>query len=84
MIVFVDVKNFKIVNDVFGNAFGDYAIQCIADWIQTGLSENTVCGRLAGDTFGVCLPVDEFDPHRIEQALASFEVKKAQKFHIQN
>ncbi len=81
MIVFVDVKNFKIVNDVFGNAFGDYAIQCIADWIQTGLSENTVCGRLAGDTFGVCLPVDEFDPHRIEQALASFEVKKENISH---
>lgn len=76
MVVFVDVKNFKIVNDVFGNAFGDHALQCIAEWIQRGLSENCVCGRLAGDTFGVCLPVDEFDPHRIEHSLANFEVTK--------
>ena len=81
MVVFVDVKNFKIVNDVFGTAFGDYAIQCIADWIQTGLSGNCVCGRLAGDTFGVCLPVNEFDPHRIENALANFEVKKDNLSH---
>lgn len=81
MVVFVDVKNFKIVNDVFGTAFGDHAIQCIADWIQTGLSGNCVCGRLAGDTFGVCLPVSEFDPHRIEQALSSFEVKKDNLSH---
>lgn len=81
MVVFVDVKNFKIVNDVFGNAFGDYAIQCIGDWVQNGLSSNAVCGRLAGDTFGVCLPVDEFDPHRIEQTLADFEVKKDKISH---
>ena len=76
MIVFVDVKNFKIINDVFGNAFGDHTLRHLASWIQTGLSENCVCGRLAGDTFGVCLPVDEFDPHRIEHELANFEVTK--------
>jgi len=81
MVVFVDVKNFKIVNDVFGTSFGDYAIQCIAEWIQSGLSENCVCGRLAGDTFGVCLPVNEFDPHRIEQSLSNFEVKKDNLSH---
>ena len=81
VIVFVDVKNFKIVNDVFGTAFGDYAIQCIANWIETGLSVNGVCGRLAGDTFGVCLPAAEFDPHQIEQTLASFEVQKDHLSH---
>lgn len=81
VIVFVDVKNFKIVNDVFGNDFGDYALQCIADWIQRGLSENCVCGRLAGDTFGVCLPIDEFDPHRIEHSLSNFEVTNGNLSH---
>ena len=81
MIIFVDVKNFKIVNDVFGTAFGDYAIQRIAEWIQNRLCENGVCGRLAGDTFGVCLPVRFFDELRIEKSLADFEVTKDTLFH---
>ncbi|MBO4749439.1 MAG: EAL domain-containing protein [Lachnospiraceae bacterium] len=81
MIVYVDVKNFKIVNDVFGYAFGDHALRCIADWVKVGLSESAICGRLGGDTFGACLPVDEFDPHRIEQALADFVVRKNNVSH---
>ena len=81
LIIFVDIKNFKIVNDVFGTVFGDYAIQSIAEWIQRELSVKGVCGRLAGDTFGVCLPMDEFDPHRIEQQLSNFQVTNGTLSH---
>ncbi len=81
MVIFVDVRGFKIVNDVFGSAFGDYAIQRIAEWIQSSLCKRGVCGRIAGDTFGVCIPVNEFDPHCVEQDLSNFEVKKNHLSH---
>lgn len=81
MVIFVDVRGFKIVNDVFGSAFGDYAIQRIAEWIQSSLCKRGVCGRIAGDTFGVCIPVSEFDPHLVEQDLSNFEVKKDHLSH---
>ena len=74
MVAFVDVKDFKIVNDIFGNAFGDRALQRIADWIRSNMSENCVYGRLAGDTFGVCRPVSEFKPEQIEEELDRFSV----------
>ena len=77
-VFFVDVKNFKIVNDIFSSAFGDYALQRIADWIRTQASEDWVYGRLAGDTFGVCHPVGDFDEQRLEDLLSRFVVKNKQ------
>ena len=80
---FVDVKNFKIVNDIFSTSFGDYALQCIADWIRMDTNEKWVYGRLAGDTFGVCHPVDELNIKEVEEQLSRFVVKKDNvEYHI--
>lgn len=81
LIVFVDVKDFKIVNDIFGSAFGDYALKRIAEWVSENLSENCLYGRLAGDTFGVCLPAEEFNPARIEDKLSRFVVREGSIEH---
>ena len=76
LIVFVDIKNFKIVNDVFGNKFGDYALQCIADWVRRDMSEYCRYGRLVGDTFGICVPESEFSPKEREKELSNFIIRK--------
>nr|MCR5846880.1 EAL domain-containing protein [Lachnospiraceae bacterium] len=80
-IIFVDVKNFKIVNDIFGNRFGDYAIKCIAEWIRNTVSEGSVYGRIAGDTFGMCIPKEEFNAMKAKADLSNFIVKEGQKVH---
>ncbi|WP_049962626.1 diguanylate cyclase [Ruminococcus sp. HUN007] len=33
-ILYLDVKNFQVVNDIFGTEFGNQAIKSIADWIR--------------------------------------------------
>ena len=71
---FVDVKNFKIVNDVFSSAFGDLALKQIAESIRSRMTERCVYGRLAGDTFGVFVPVGEFNAETLEAELESFAV----------
>ena len=76
LIVYVDVKNFKVVNDIFGTNFGDYALQCIADWVRRDMSEYCRYGRLVGDTFGVCVPEAEFSPEQLEQELSNFVIQK--------
>ncbi len=76
LVIFVDVKNFKIVNDIFGNKFGDYALQCIADWVRKDMSEYCRYGRLVGDTFGVCMPASEFFPEKMETQLSNFMIQK--------
>lgn len=80
-IVFVDVNEFKMVNDVFGKDFGDHVLRTIADWISSEMTENSVYGRLGGDTFGVFQPVDEFDPVSVNDKLSSFVVRKGDKEH---
>lgn len=72
--LFLDVKNFKIVNDVFGTKFGDLALKQIADVLKAYDSEKYLYGRLAGDTFGIFLPASQFDAERVEKELAAFIV----------
>lgn len=72
--VFADVKNFKIVNDVFSAEFGDLALKKIAAWIRQEMSERCVYGRLAGDTFGMLIPAEEFHAEHLEKALSDFTV----------
>ena len=81
MVGFVDVRNFKMVNDVFGSNFGDYAIKCIANWLRTNFSGGGITGRLAGDTFGICVQTTDFDRKRVENELSTFMVEEGEKSH---
>ena len=75
-IIYVDVRNFKIINDIFSNAFGDLVLQRIAGWISSGMSERCIFGRLIGDTFGVYMPKEEFNEDRLETELSRFVVRE--------
>lgn len=74
LIIYADISDFKMINDVYGYSFGDFALQRVAEWVSEEISENSVCGRLGGDTFGVCLPEEEFDQKRTERKLSDFPV----------
>lgn len=81
--IFIDVKNFKIVNDVFSPKFGDLALQQIADWIRSDMTEQCVYGRIAGDTFGVFMPKELFEQFldKLEVDLANFIVTDGKVEH---
>ena len=84
MILFINVKNFKIVNDIFGNDFGDYAIKCFADKMKNSLSKRTVYGRLGGANFGILMPKDEFESTVVEKDLTVINIIRGDvKFPIQ-
>ncbi|MBE6039754.1 MAG: EAL domain-containing protein [Clostridiales bacterium] len=80
-VAYVDVNEFKLVNDIFGREFGDYTIQKIAKWISSRMQEHCIYGRLGGDTFCVCEPVDQFNPTRINDDISDFVVNKGDKEH---
>ena len=82
-ILFIDVRDFKVVNDIFGSDFGDFALQCIADALRVKFSENSRFGRLAGDTFGACVPQNEFRPYKAEEILTNFIVSNEKaEYHV--
>ncbi|MBQ6343089.1 MAG: EAL domain-containing protein [Anaerolineaceae bacterium] len=80
-IVFVDANNFKVVNDIYGAEFGDYALKVLADWVRNTFAGKGVYGRIAGDMFGVCVPVEKFDEEQLNHDLTNFVVKDGKVEH---
>lgn len=56
MVLFVDVDDFKLVNDSQGHRAGDKALQLVADVLQTCSRRIDVVARHGGDEFLVMLP----------------------------
>jgi diguanylate cyclase (GGDEF)-like protein/PAS domain S-box-containing protein len=53
---FIDLDQFKIVNDTGGHAAGDELIRRVAAAIRAQLREGDLLARLGGDEFGLVLP----------------------------
>src|SRR6185436_20558382 len=54
-VLFIDLDHFKLLNDRFGHAKGDRALQVIADRIRTIIRPGDTAGRLGGDEFAILL-----------------------------
>ncbi|MGE0312421.1 MAG: putative bifunctional diguanylate cyclase/phosphodiesterase [Lautropia sp.] len=54
-ILYMDLDNFKKVNDVHGHGLGDQLLQRIAVRIASGLRKGDIAARLGGDEFAILL-----------------------------
>jgi diguanylate cyclase (GGDEF)-like protein len=52
----VDIDHFKRVNDQFGHALGDQAIQAVANGLNAGLRLSDAIGRYGGEEFCLMFP----------------------------
>ena len=60
-LLYVDLDNFKLINDSLGHAAGDSVLAEVATLLQESMRDRDVPGRFGGDEFGVlledvCLP----------------------------
>ncbi|NYJ03880.1 putative bifunctional diguanylate cyclase/phosphodiesterase [Petropleomorpha daqingensis] len=69
-VLFLDLDDFKVVNDDFGHAAGDQLLRHIGARMLGALRDQDLCARLGGDEFGVLLREAEPDvARRISQRL---------------
>ena len=55
-VAYIDIDNFKQVNDHYGHNAGDELLKTVADGIKNKIRETDLAARLGGDEFVVFLP----------------------------
>jgi diguanylate cyclase (GGDEF)-like protein/PAS domain S-box-containing protein len=55
-LLYMDLDQFKIVNDTCGHSAGDLLLQLLAKMLETEMRDSDILARLGGDELGVLLP----------------------------
>ncbi|RFP12858.1 MULTISPECIES: EAL domain-containing protein [unclassified Duganella] len=55
-LLYMDLDQFKIVNDTCGHTAGDLLLQLLSKMLQTQMRDSDILARLGGDELGVLLP----------------------------
>lgn len=58
-IAYLDIDNFKQINDRFGHGAGDALLQAVAETMRSPLRSTDIISRLGGDEFAILLPETE-------------------------
>ena len=59
--LYIDLDNFKQVNDRWGHARGDAVLRCVAELLSEGSRAGDIAGRLGGDEFALWLEDTDLD-----------------------
>ena len=86
--LFIDLDNFKRINDSFGHNIGDLLIREVASRLNSILREEDLCARISGDEFAILIPNIDKSAHHAAQILKKISTKILNKieqpFLIQN
>jgi diguanylate cyclase (GGDEF)-like protein len=64
-VIVFDMDQFKLINDTYGHAAGDWVLKTVSSTIAACLRSHDMFGRLGGEEFAICLP------HTSEQEAAA-------------
>jgi diguanylate cyclase (GGDEF)-like protein len=69
-VFFIDVDDFKVVNDTLGHSVGDSLLVSVAGRLRHSVRPQDVVARLGGDEFAVMLPGIEDSPAQLRSVAA--------------
>jgi diguanylate cyclase (GGDEF)-like protein len=76
-VIFLDLDNFKQLNDSQGHDIGDAALRAIANALLGTLRTHDLVARLGGDEFSILLPEIDYDAAVVTAHKISHAVKQA-------
>ena len=68
-----NIKDFKLVNELFGIEKGDEIIKMQAGLIKTSSEQSYICGRIQNDRFAVCMPKESFRNDIMQKSIGSMQ-----------
>lgn len=71
LLICSNIKDFKLVNDLFGLEKGNEVLKMEADLLKAQCGEGSVYGRTGGDKFSICIPKEEFKEQDFMDAIQS-------------
>lgn len=75
-LLFVDINDFKVINDDYGHQLGDQVLQAVATFLDRSVRDVDTVSRLGGDEFVILLTEINMpsDAHRVaDKILAAFD-----------
>jgi len=85
--VFLDLDNFKMINDEFGHSEGDTVLKDFSDLLKDHLRDSDACARLGGDEFVALLMNSDQDNsleivERIKESLWAYNAKRQSSYNV--
>ena len=82
-VLFVDLDNFKLVNDSYGHHVGDILLQTVAERLTQSLRAGDVVCRLGGDEFAIILG-NLAEPVQLAPLADKLVLQLAQPVHLEH
>lgn len=80
-LAYLDVDNFKTVNDSYGHSVGDQLLRSLSHTLKTNIRSVDIVARLGGDEFALLLPETDYRSAQVvvtrlqDKLLAAMAVK---------
>lgn len=79
-LVYIDLDQFKQVNDTFGHETGDNLLNAVANRLKLALGFDGYVSRIGGDEFLILM--DNLSPEQVERQLGNIRTQLSEPFNI--
>lgn len=79
---FIDIDDFKLINDRYGHQIGDKALKRVAENITHCIRDYDICARYGGDEFIILLPSGNREEHQYTEQLGLRLLKQISEIRV--